>query len=261
MDVEGREKPRILRSGVPGMMWFAEQIYLQIAYRVIIVVPPQATNRPDFMVLLGLIPPYSVDDVKQAYLQKARTVHPDHGGATENFVALQQAFEQATEYAKFRESRLNWLGGQVERYANQELIVAKLREFGCRVDVEPVDWLTKSFGADFAQVADRLVGIHCDGASANDELVDFLASEQSALSEVRHLTLANGSISAAAALRIGALQGLHLIDLHGTRLRVQAFHFLALLPNVEEVRMAHCGIGPIGRIRLRLRHRGMRFVA
>ena len=40
---------------------------------------PTRDERPEFMAILGLLPPYSREDVKRAYLAKVRTAHPDHG--------------------------------------------------------------------------------------------------------------------------------------------------------------------------------------
>ena len=37
-------------------------------------------GRPDFMAMLGLMPPYALEDVKAAYLAKAKELHPDKGG-------------------------------------------------------------------------------------------------------------------------------------------------------------------------------------
>ena len=63
-------------------------------------------DRPDFMVALGLLPPYSPADVKQAYFEKVKTAHPDKGGNVADFLKLQEAFRQATEYVEFRKSRI-----------------------------------------------------------------------------------------------------------------------------------------------------------
>src|SRR5262245_40026893 len=98
-----------------------------------------ADERPEFMVLLGLVPPYDVETVKQAYLQKARQAHPDRGGKPADFVRLQEAFERATHYAEFKASRLRWLGAQVERYAQQEVVIAQLHDLGAQVETERID--------------------------------------------------------------------------------------------------------------------------
>jgi len=45
-------------------------------------------QRPEFMVRLGLAPPYTVEDVKAAYRDQTKRVHPDHGGSAQEFHAL-----------------------------------------------------------------------------------------------------------------------------------------------------------------------------
>ena len=42
---------------------------------------------PEFMAVLGLLPPYTEEDVKQAYWSKVKKLHPDHGGST--YLAMQ----------------------------------------------------------------------------------------------------------------------------------------------------------------------------
>ena len=42
---------------------------------------------------LGLTPPFNTDDYKAAYRAAARRHHPDHGGTTEQFLALTKACE------------------------------------------------------------------------------------------------------------------------------------------------------------------------
>jgi hypothetical protein len=80
--------------------------------------PSSAQFRPDqleFLTVLGLAPPVTEEDVKQAYLDKAKSAHPDRGGDVENFKRLQDAFEQATEYARFKAGRMQWLSSTSNR--------------------------------------------------------------------------------------------------------------------------------------------------
>src|SRR5262245_42409254 len=64
-----------------------------------------ASDRPAFAVTLGLLPPYTMDDVKRAYRDKVKDAHPDRGGSREIFDRIQRAFEEAGEYLKFRSDR------------------------------------------------------------------------------------------------------------------------------------------------------------
>ena len=42
--------------------------------------PNDSTDRPEFAVALGLLPPYALDDVKRAYLAKVKTVLREREG-------------------------------------------------------------------------------------------------------------------------------------------------------------------------------------
>jgi curved DNA-binding protein CbpA len=68
------------------------------------------TDRPEFYDVLGLAPPITVEDIKQAFLEKVKTVHPDRGGDAAAFRQLQEARDQAMQYANFRSDRMKWLG-------------------------------------------------------------------------------------------------------------------------------------------------------
>jgi hypothetical protein len=57
------------------------------------------------MVTLGLLPPYTREDVQAAYREKAKTTHPDSGGSAIDFKKLHEAYEQAQEYLKFHLNR------------------------------------------------------------------------------------------------------------------------------------------------------------
>ena len=37
------------------------------------------------MVTLGLLPPYTLEDIRAAYREKAKTLHPDRGGTPADF--------------------------------------------------------------------------------------------------------------------------------------------------------------------------------
>jgi hypothetical protein len=48
---------------------------------------------------LGLPPTADVDEVKTAYRRRVKNVHPDHGGNSESFKRLQDAYATAKEHA------------------------------------------------------------------------------------------------------------------------------------------------------------------
>ena len=57
--------------------------------------PEQTTGRPWWEVL-GVHRSASAEEIRQAYLTKIKTAHPDAGGANEEFITIQSAYKQAT---------------------------------------------------------------------------------------------------------------------------------------------------------------------
>ena len=57
---------------------------------------------PDWATILGVTPPLSPERVRAAYLRRSRSVHPDVGGSTSDFVRLQVAYEEAKAYISGR---------------------------------------------------------------------------------------------------------------------------------------------------------------
>lgn len=56
---------------------------------------------PACLQTLGLSMPCSLEEVKEAYRQKAKQTHPDGSGSAGAFVALQQCYEEALEFFKY----------------------------------------------------------------------------------------------------------------------------------------------------------------
>ena len=85
---------------------------------------PKPADRtvPECISILGLLPPVTAEDVKQAYLAKARTAHPDRGGDAAAFMRLQKAFDEANDYVKFKAGKLEWLASKIEAYAEPEAL-------------------------------------------------------------------------------------------------------------------------------------------
>ncbi|MFZ4732985.1 MAG: J domain-containing protein, partial [Pirellulales bacterium] len=71
-------------------------------------------NHPECLVILGLLPPVTAEDVKQAYLAKAMAAHPDRGGDPAAFIRLQKAYEEAKEFVQFKAGKLEWIASKVE---------------------------------------------------------------------------------------------------------------------------------------------------
>src|SRR5947207_14567770 len=121
--------------------------------------PVSYSDRLDFMETLGLLPPYTPEDVRMAYRERAKQAHPDRGGSVDDFLKLQAAYDRAVEYVKFSADRRGWLAAQVERYTEQEGVLAEVRRCGGQVKIEELDWLKRSIGEGFATLTERLRGI------------------------------------------------------------------------------------------------------
>ncbi|MBX7167416.1 MAG: J domain-containing protein [Pirellulales bacterium] len=147
-------------------------------------------QRPEFLAALGLLPPCTPDDVKQAFLHKVKAVHPDRGGTREQFIALEEHYQRALEYAQFFESRRRWIGSAVERFIVHEACLADVARWGGHVELEQIDWLIHEIGEDFAQLHERIVGIDLSALPVGDAELETLAQEHLAsLSALRRLDL------------------------------------------------------------------------
>ncbi|MFM7183786.1 MAG: J domain-containing protein, partial [Planctomycetota bacterium] len=85
---------------------------------------------PECLAILGLRPPLTLEDVKQAYMALAKTAHPDRGGDPQAFIRLQKAFDEATDYVKFKASKLEWLASKIDAYAQQQEVATETIERG-----------------------------------------------------------------------------------------------------------------------------------
>jgi curved DNA-binding protein CbpA len=45
------------------------------------------------MLLLGVDPPLTIEDLKQAFRKKARSTHPDKGGCGDEFIEVKEAYD------------------------------------------------------------------------------------------------------------------------------------------------------------------------
>lgn len=177
---------------------------------------PADNQPPECITILGLLPPVTLEDVKQAYLAKARTMHPDRGGDPEQFVRLQKAFEDANEYVKFKAGKIEWLASKIDAYAQQQEVVTAAIERGGEARMEEADWLRKSFGDDFGHVADKLVEVRVHGAGADDLFAILLGFRAESLKDLAVLDLAGGPLTDEGLLQLKNLKNLRSLDLRGT---------------------------------------------
>ena len=177
----------------------------------------------EFLSVLGLTQPVTVEDVKQAYLEKAKIAHPDRGGDKQEFVRLQQAYEQATEYAQFKAGRMQWLTRWVEQYAEQQQVIDEIKALGGVVEVKADDMVTKSIGPDFATVLDRVVKIRLAGAGVDDRTLLSVTSRRRVLAGLRHLELVDTAVSSVGLQNVQVFESLQHLDLSGTQVSERAW--------------------------------------
>lgn len=192
---------------------------------------------------LGLLPPYSISDVKKAYRAKAARLHPDAGGDPEAFKVLRAAYERALDYARFRESRRAWLGAQIEIYAARRRAIDLIEQLGGRYELGAVDQYLEEFGIDFAEVLRDLSLIDLSGPQITDDTLGWIELLGPAATEVRTLAVRDSRLSAAGLKRLAGLPSLRALDLRGTPLGPEGLTVLEELPSLEWLHLGRTGIG------------------
>jgi len=210
---------------------------------------PSLEERPPFMATLGLLPPYTPEDIQAAYREKAKTAHPDRGGTPAEFQKLHEAFERAQEYVRFRVDRRRWLAARVERYVEQDEVGNEVRRLGGVVEVQQIDWIKQSFG-DFAVMTEMLRAIRLRGLT-NDAFLSYLADHATALEYLRWLDVSGSRISDDAVLRLQAISGLRALDLSDTPISAKALEVVQGLQNLEWLNLGGTAISWWSRWRLR----------
>jgi len=174
-------------------------------------------QHPECLTILGLMPPVTLEDVKQAFLVRARDAHPDRGGDAAAFIRLQKAFDEANDFVKFKASKLEWLASKIEAYAQQQEVVSEAIDRGGSAEMEETDWLRKSFGEDFGHVADKLVAVRLHGPGADDVFAILLGFRAESLKDLAVLELTGGPLGDEGLLQLKQLKGLRRLDLRGSR--------------------------------------------
>ncbi|HZZ28015.1 MAG TPA: hypothetical protein VFE46_08430 [Pirellulales bacterium] len=211
-------------------------------------------SRPEFLVTLGLIPPCTVEDVKQAYLVKVKTAHPDVGGDTGEFRKIQEAFERATEWAKFRASRIAWLSTWVEKYVEQDGIVSEIQRRGGKVEIEGVDWLRRSFGDDFSHVAEKVNKIQWYGPAVDDKALTWLSDHRTVLAGLKAIDLTRSAITNLGVQHLAAFPALRELDLSETLVSSAGLAVLQHLPNLQWLGLRKTSVGFLGRTKLKFKY-------
>ena len=193
-------------------------------------------GRPDFMVVLGVGPPYVEEDVRQAYFQKAKILHPDRGGDPHKFNALHQAFEQAKQYLEFKHDSRGWIARQMDGYLKSRELADKLAAFGAQVETNAVEWLQRSFG-DFADLTESITAVRLENSKQAEPMLNTMLQEAAALDKLTRLELPGCQVSDKTILRCEVFQLLRNLDLTKTPVTRSVAALVDLLPDLETLEL------------------------
>jgi hypothetical protein len=111
-----------------------------------------AKQRPSFMELLHLLPPYTVEDVIKSYQERSQQLPTEDDEAAAAAQRLQSAYERALDHARFQESRRVWLGGRMEVFQERQQLIVEIEAAGGLVSLQSNDSYVYEYGVDFAEI-------------------------------------------------------------------------------------------------------------
>ena len=203
---------------------------------------------PECLAILGLRPPLTLEDVKQAYMAKAMKAHPDRGGDPQEFIRLQKAFDDANEYVKFKASKIEWLASKIDAYSQQQEVATETIERGGSIEMEETDWLRRSFGEDFGHVADKLVAVRLANGRADDVYAVLLGFRSDSLKDLVVLDLVGGPITDEGLQQLKGLKNLRSLDLRGTAVGRLAGEIPQWFERLEFLGLPKGAVGLFGRL-------------
>ncbi|QDU58407.1 J domain-containing protein [Aeoliella mucimassa] len=202
-------------------------------------------GRPDFMVKLGLAPPYAPDDVKHAYLSKVKEVHPDLGGDPQAFREVHEAYLQAQEFLSIKGDSLRWIGNHMEEYLESRVLASQLRELGATVQTASIDWLRRSFG-DFAELTETILAVGLKNAEPKtaDAVLTSMTAAPAAMHRLTRLELPHCGLGDAAVDKITVFKGIERLNLTGNAISSAAAQSLVnRLPSLMELDISDTKVG------------------
>jgi hypothetical protein len=200
------------------------------------------SDRPEFATTLGLLPPYTMDDVKRAYREKVKDAHPDRGGDRDSFDRIQRAYEEAGAYLKFRADRRLWIAARMDEYLGVVSLIERLTALGAKVDSSTLDWVKRSFG-DFANLTESIAGIRLTDSQNAAELVDLMIQELSSLPGLKRLSLAGSNVDNLLALELRVFKSLAELDLSRTPITDRALTVVEFLPDLVTLNIDGTSVG------------------
>jgi hypothetical protein len=207
-------------------------------------------DHPSYMTVLGLLPPYELEDIKVAYREKAKVAHPDHGGDPAEFMRLKEAYDQAVEYYEYRGSRRAWIAAQVDQNVRQDEVIAEVLRRGGRIEIERLDWIEKSWGEGFSYLADRLRHIYVRDMLDGDNFIKFLSGKK--LAYLAGLDVSGSRASNESLLLLADFEVLRWLDVSGTGIKRRTLQTIVnKLPSLEWLNVRNTRLGWLGRLILR----------
>lgn len=202
---------------------------------------PDTFPRPACVQRLGLLPPFSIEDVKKAYRQRAKAAHPDGGGDPAQFAALQTDYQRALCLAGFHESRRKWLADRVELYLERSKLLDHLEQLRGEATLQHPDHYIQDFGEDYAEILRELVAVRISGPAATDATLQMVRSN-STFSEIQLLDLSGSAVTDRGLLAL-ADSNLLGLNLAGTRVSGESLELFRRLPKLEWLQVAGTRIG------------------
>lgn len=200
------------------------------------------SDRPEFAVTLGLLPPYTMDDVKRAYREKVKDAHPDRGGDREAFERIQRAYEEAGTYLKFRSDRRLWIAARMDDYLAVASLLEQLKALGADVDSSTFDWIKRSFG-DFASLTESITCIRLHDSPKAADLIDLMVQEQASLTGLKRLSLSGCPVDNMLALELRVFKSLAELDLSRTLISDRALTVAEFLPDLVTLNIEGTQVG------------------
>lgn len=211
------------------------------------------SDRPGFMSVLGLLPPYELADIKAAYHSKALVAHPDRGGDPADFMRLKDAYDHAVDYFNYNGSRREWIAGQVEQYLRQEEVIAEVLRRGGRVEIERLDWIENSWGEGLSHLAERLRHIYVRNMRDGDNFLEFLSVQRP--SYLVGIDVSGSRISGDGLSSLVDFETLRWLDVSDTDVDRQSVEtLLSRLESLEWLNVRKTQLGLLGRWQLRRAH-------
>jgi len=202
------------------------------------------------MAHLGLLPPYTSEDIEQAYRSLAAKAHPDRGGTAADFIALQSAYEHAKEYVEFRADKRQWIAAHVEEYGEAQRVAAELQRMGAEVTLSVADWLQRSFG-DFAQLAALIEEVVLRDSRQADAAVEYMVQHASNLRGLRLLDLSGSHLTEDFVGQLKHFEGLVELNLSRTPAGRNVLALVRSLPRLDHVDLTGTQVGWLARSRIK----------